>query len=117
MAEPAEAVRRYHDAINRLDYQALDDFFAQDAVYVSNGIGTVSGKEAILASFRAYFAEYPDQVAVDDLIENISAVEARSVWRLAATSARTGQPLIRSGEEIVRLDAEGRIERVYVRDL
>ena len=117
MVDPVEAVRRYHAAINAPHFGALDWFFADDAVYLSNGIGAVSGRTAILASFRTYFAEYPDQVAHDDLIEAVSSDEARSVWRLSATNARTGAPLRRRGDEVVRFDASGRIERVDVRDL
>jgi len=40
----------------------------------------------------------------------------RSVWKLNATSAKTGQKMVRTGEETVFLDREGFIEKVIVRD-
>ena len=116
MVDPVEMVRRYHAAINALDYEALDALFAEEAAYLSNGIGAVRGKDAILRSFRAYFAEYPDQVAVDDLVESLSGSKARSLWRLTATHAVTGMTLSRQGEEVVTLDDAGKILRVDVRD-
>lgn len=116
MGDPVETVRRYHAAINALDYAALDVLFAEDAAYFSHGIGAVRGKDAILRSFRTYFAEYGNQVAVDDIVEGLSGLQARSLWRLTATSAVTGMTSSRQGEEVVSLDDTGKILRVDVRD-
>jgi ketosteroid isomerase-like protein len=114
--DPVETVRRYHAAINALDFEAIAASFAEDAIYRSNGVGAVEGKTAILGAFRRYFAVYPDQVAHDDLIELMSPRAVRSEWRLTATHARTGRPLVRHGEETVYLNAAGLIERVEVSD-
>ena len=70
-----------------------------------------------MKAFRDYFAEYPDQVAVDDSFEKVSPAAAKSTWHLTATSATTGEKLIRRGEETIYLNAEGKIERVDVTDL
>ena len=110
-------MRQYHAAIDRLDFEAIAGFFAEDAVYVSDGIGAATeGRSAIIAAFRRYFAEYPDQVSVDELVENVSTDAARSVWRLTATSVSTGKRAERRGEELVRFDGSGRIVEVIVRD-
>lgn len=111
-----EVMKRYHDATNALDYETLENVFSETAVYISDGVGVLEGRDAILAGFRGYFAEYGDQVAEDETVEAISPRAAKSVWKLRATSSRTGQTLIRAGEETIFLDAEGLIEKVIVRD-
>ena len=117
VADPAALVRQYHAAIDRLDFEAIAGFFADDAAYVSDGVGAaIEGRSAIIAAFRKYFAEYPDQVSIDELVETVSTDSARSVWRLTATSTITGQRLERRGEEVVRFDGSGRIVEVVVRD-
>ncbi|MGX5665827.1 nuclear transport factor 2 family protein [Rhizobium daejeonense] len=114
--DPAHAVRVFHEAINALDFDTIDDFFAEDAVYGSVKVGGLKGKPDIMAAFRRYFETYPDQVATDELIEIVSPSAARSVWRLKATNAQTGEPLIRFGEETITFNAEGRIISVDVTD-
>ena len=115
--DPVEILRRYHDATNRLDYAELEASFAEDAVYISQGVGgTLSGRAAIMAGFRAYFADYGDQVAEDSSMEALSADSALSVWRLSATSARTGKPLLRTGTETIRINEAGEIVEVVVTD-
>lgn len=114
--DPAEIVRRYHLAIDKLDFDAIGGFFADDAVYISNGIGELKSRDAIMAAFRVYFAEFPDQMSKDHLIEAISKVSARSVWTLTATSTKTGKTIQRSGSETVSLDAAGKIVSVEVFD-
>lgn len=111
-----DIVERYHAATNALDFEAIESFFAETAVYVSDGVGVFEGRDAIMEGFRAYFAEYGDQAAQDELIEAVSERAVRSVWKLAATSAKTGQKLVRSGEETAFLDRDGLIEKVIVRD-
>lgn len=109
-------VERYHDALNAMDFAAIEGFFSETAVYVSDGVGVLEGRDAIVAGFRAYFDEYRDQVSEDEEIEAVSPRAVRSVWKLKATSARTGQTLIRAGEETIFLDPDGLIEKVIVRD-
>jgi ketosteroid isomerase-like protein len=116
MIDPVDILRRWHEAINALDFDAIETFFADDATYGSKKVGALNGKQAIMTAFRKYFAEYPDQIAVEDSFEKIGPNAARSSWHLTATSATTGEKLIRQGEETIYLNAEGKIERVDVQD-
>src|SRR5690606_23303396 len=99
-----DIVDRYHAAMNALDFAALESFFTETAVYVSDGVGVFEGRDKIMAGFRAYFAEYGDQVATDDKVEAISERAVRSIWKLTATSAKTGRKMARIGEETAFLD-------------
>jgi len=113
--DPAEIIRRYHTAINALDFGAIEAMFAADIVYDSGGVGgTISGREVVMSAFRAYFAEYPDQVSEDLSVETLSPNSARSYWTLRATSATTAAPYNRQGTETITLDDNGRIVRVDV---
>jgi ketosteroid isomerase-like protein len=111
-----DTVERYHAAVNALDFDAIESFLTETVVYVSDGVGVFEGRDAVMQGFRTYFAEYGDQVAEDELVEAISERAVRSVWKLTATSSKTGQKLVRSGEETAFLDREGFIEKVIVRD-
>ena len=114
--DPAERITLFHDAINRLDYEAIENFFAENATYVSNGVGSLAGREAIMEAFRGYFDTYPDQTAVNSLVETLTPLSGRSVWSVRATNSKTGKPLIREGEETITFDENGRVVRVEVTD-
>ena len=114
--DPVATAKRYLDAVNDLDFAVIEDFYAEDAVYGSVKVGGLKGREAILKAFRQYFETYPDQEAVDELIEAVSPLAARAVWRLNATNAQTGEPLVRFGEETITFNADGRIISVEVTD-
>ncbi|MGH6809451.1 MAG: nuclear transport factor 2 family protein [Ensifer adhaerens] len=114
--DPSALTARYHAAINALDFQTIADAFAENARYVSNGVGTLAGRAAILSAFHDYFLVYPDQVAEDSLIETLSPSSARAKWQLVATNARTGERIERSGVEFLHFDGEGRIVAVEVFD-
>ena len=115
--DPARAVVEYHAAIADLDFEAIAGFLAQEAVYRSAGTGDmIEGRKAILAAFRRYFDEFPDQKAEDFLVETVSDRAARSLWSLVATSRLTGAVSRRSGEETVTFDASGKIVLVDVLD-
>lgn len=114
--DPCALVARFHRAINELDYAVIEDFFADDARYASGKVGGLSGREEIMVAFRRYFAEYPDQVAEDSLIEQVSPLAARAVWTLQATSATTGAPFKRRGEETITFNEQGKIVDVAVTD-
>lgn len=111
---PCERLRRYHAAIEARDFGAIGACFAECASYSSTGIGETKGRDAILASFRRYFARYSDQIASDSLVEAVSPHAARAVWWLKATDSATGEALERRGEEIVTFDAGGLIVSVLV---
>lgn len=111
-----DRVRDYHRALNAIDLQAMALCFADHAEYRSPGIGALEGKPAIMAAMISHFAEYPDQQAIDNMIEAINPDQVRSRWRLKATSKSTGRPYARSGNEIVTFTAAGLIARVEVED-
>ncbi|MDO9415795.1 nuclear transport factor 2 family protein [Pararhizobium sp.] len=115
--DPCDLLRRYHAAIDMIDFAAIRSFFAQDAIYRSAGTGPAEGRDTIMSAFERYFAEFPDQQAEDSLVEQVSPFSARALWRLSATSTVTGRRSERQGEEIVTFDANGLIVSVEVRDL
>lgn len=114
--DPAKTLTRFHDAINALDFSTIEAAFAEQVVYGSVKVGALSGRAAMMVAFRAYFDTYPDQVAVDELVETVSPLAARSVWRVTATDSRSGAPLLRHGEETLYFDEAGLITRVDVTD-
>ncbi|WP_275789431.1 nuclear transport factor 2 family protein [Pararhizobium gei] len=116
MFDPVQLTQDFHAAIGALDFAAIDSFFAEDAIYISGKVGDLRGRSAIMAAFRGYFEEYPDQVAEDSGIEALSAFTSRSVWHLAATSTKTGMKLERRGEEVITFNGRGRIISVTVTD-
>ncbi|MBX4999128.1 nuclear transport factor 2 family protein [Rhizobium lentis] len=114
--DPAEEIERFHAAINALDFAMIEGYFAEDATYVSNGVGSLAGRTEIMAAFRRYFDDYLDQTAENSLVENLTPLSGRAVWSLSATHSRTGQPLVREGEETITFNEDGRITRVEVTD-
>ncbi len=111
-----DTFNRYHAAINALDFEAIEGFFSETAVYISEKVGVLEGRDEILKGFRAYFAEYGDQTARDHLVEAVSDRAVRSTWSTEATSATTGEKVTRSGEQTAFFDQDGLIEKVIVRD-
>ncbi|TIX89892.1 nuclear transport factor 2 family protein [Rhizobium sp. P44RR-XXIV] len=114
--DPAERIELFHDAINRINYEEIENFFAENATYVSNGVGDLAGREAIMEAFRGYFDTYPDQTASKSLVETLTPLSGRAVWSVRATNSKTGKPLIREGEETITFDEDGRVVRVDVTD-
>ncbi len=57
--DPKAALIAYHAAIQAQDFPAIAAMFHADIAYESPGVGTVNGRDAVIESFRAYFAEYP----------------------------------------------------------
>jgi ketosteroid isomerase-like protein len=115
--DPVEHLTIFHNAINALDYQTIEDYFAEDAVYVSGGVGgRIDGRDAIMVAFRKYFDAYPDQVARDVSVDRVGGNAARSVWELQAVHSGTGEPLVRRGEETLVFNADGKITRIDVTD-
>jgi len=115
--DPVALLRRYHEALNRYDEATVKAMFAPDAVYVSPGVnGRIAGRDAIIAAFTAYFAEHPDQHAVDESVVPAGDLGVRSVWALAATARSTGRRVTRRGTETVTFGADGLIRHVEVTD-
>lgn len=115
--DPVALLKRYHDALNAYDEPTVKPMFAADAVYVSPGVnGRIAGRDAIIAAFTSYFAEHPDQIAVDEAVTQVAPDAVRSVWKLEATSRSTGQRVARRGTETVTFGADGLIRHVEVTD-
>ena len=114
--DPAERVRLYFAAIEAIDFEAIEAFYADNATYVSNGVGSLSGRQEIMAAIHRYFRDYPDQTSDTKSIERLTPLSARAVWSVRATHADTGKPLIREGEETITFDEDGRVTSVEVTD-
>lgn len=115
--DPVALLRRYHAALNDYDEPTVKAMFAADAIYVSPGVnGRIAGRDAIIAAFTGYFAEHPDQFAIDETVTRIAPDTVRSVWRLAATARSTGRRVARRGTETVTFDPSGLIAHVEVTD-
>ncbi|MGA1800949.1 nuclear transport factor 2 family protein [Rhizobium sp. HT1-10] len=114
--DPAERIELFHEAVNGMDYEAMERFFAPEATYVSNGVGSLVGREAVLAAIRNYFETYPDQVGVNSLVETLTPLSGRAVWSVRATNATTGKPLVREGEETITFNEDGQVVSVAVTD-
>jgi ketosteroid isomerase-like protein len=109
--------QKYHDAINALDFAAIEAMFAEDAEYHSSGIGGLYGRSAIMAAMRAYFNEFGDQVSSDDSIESTGENSVRSKWRLTATTKSSGRVVKRQGIETIHFTPKGLINLVEVEDV
>lgn len=107
----------YHAALNDFDLEAVEAMFAADAEYVSPGLnGALRGRDAIMKAMRDYFAEYSDQRAEDHEVLELAPNVVQSLWRLKATSSKTGKMLKRRGREVVTFNDAGLITRVEVFD-
>ena len=116
--DPVALLERYPEALNDSDEATVKAMFAEDAVYVSPGVkGRIAGRDAIIAAFTAYFAEHPDQLAIDEAVTLVSPDAVRSAWKLAATARSTGQRVMRRGTETVTFGADGLIRHVEVTDI
>lgn len=109
--------QNYHDAINSLDFDAVEAMLTEDAEYHSSGIGGLYGRSAIMAAMRAYFAEFGDQVSSDDSLEVIADNVVRSKWRLTATTKSSGRVVKRQGIETIHFTPKGLIQLVEVEDV
>lgn len=112
-----ELARRYHAALNAFDFAAVEAMFASDAEYHSPSVGVIAGRAAILKAMRAYFAEYSDQIATDDILEQAGSDSVRCEWHLRATAKSTGEPYVRKGKERLVFTPDGLIRRIEVQDL
>ena len=112
---------RYHEALNKFDFAAIEKMFAEDAEYHSTGIGAgvggLYGRSAIMEAMHAYFTEFSDQVSNDDSIEVIGPNAVRAHWHLHATTKSSGRKVHRQGVETIYFNAKGLITTVEVQDV
>ena len=117
MIDPVALLKTYHAALNDFDLTTVKSMFAEDAVYVSPGLnGQIEGRDAIMKAMESYFAEFADQVSVDESVEQASEISATANWRLKATSSLTGKSSSRHGSETIIFNYDGLIQRVEVTD-
>jgi len=113
--------KRYHTALNKFDFVAIEKMFADDAEYHSTGIGAgvggLYGRSAIIEAMHAYFTEFSDQVSNDDSIEVIGPNAVRAHWHLHATAKSSGRKVHRQGVETIYFDPKGLITTVEVQDV
>ncbi|MGO4440219.1 nuclear transport factor 2 family protein [Rhizobium sp. RAF56] len=114
--DPVERCRLYFAAIDAIDFAAIEAFYADDVTYSSNGVGSLSGRDEVMAAIRGYFAAYPDQTSITKSIEALTPLSARAVWSVRATHSGTGNPLVREGEETITFDGDGQVVSVDVTD-
>lgn len=113
--DPVEILRTFLAATNAQDFARIEAMFAADVVYRSGGVGgRIEGRQKVMAAFKVYFTEYPDQSAQDNAFEQLAPNQARARWSLVATSSRTGAQLIRAGTETITIDVAGLIVKVDV---
>jgi ketosteroid isomerase-like protein len=106
-----EKLAAYTAALNRYDFDAVEAMFAEDAVYISPGIGgEIKTRAAIMAAFRSYFRQHTDQVNIDEDIVLADAQTIRSRWRLKASTSN------RSGSQRIYFNTERLIVRIEVED-
>jgi ketosteroid isomerase-like protein len=118
MIDAVALLKTYHAALNAFELATVQRMFAINAVYVSPGLnGEIMGREKIMAAMQEYFAEFSDQVSVDEEIEQLNDFEVRTIWSLQATSIKTRLHVSRRGEELVTFNSDSKITRVQVRDL
>lgn len=115
--DPAAALVAYHAVLDAQDVDGVAKCLAPEARYVSPAIGDVVGREAILASIRAYFAASPDHQAFDDEVKATGPRSAQSHWRLRAVNKTTGAVTERRGIERVTFNEAGLITLIDVVDL
>jgi SnoaL-like domain len=106
-----EKLAAYTAALNRFDLAAAEQMFAEDATYVSSGLGgEIRTRAAIMAAFRTYFNQHADQRNYDEDVRQIDEHTLRSKWRLETSFGH------RSGIQKVTFDKQGLITRIEVID-
>ena len=111
MIDLAARLAKYTAALNRYDLDAVEQMFAEGAVYVSPGLnGAISGRAAIMKAFQAYFTQLTDQVNVDEDVRQLDQHTLEASWRLQSSKST------RSGRQRITFNAEGRIARIEVVD-
>lgn len=114
--DPAAALVAYHKVLDGHDIAAVRKWFTEDVKYTSGGIGTVQGREKVVAAIEKYFAVSPDHQAWDDRVWATSEREAVCEWHLKAINKLTGVVVERHGLETITFDDHGKIKSVVVVD-
>lgn len=100
---------RYHAAIDRRDFGELSEMLAQDAVYISNGIASLKGRDAIISALQAHLREVEHRSPVQTRVEFATPREAQTRWHLEGVDRASNEAFTQSGTEKFWIDAEGLI--------
>ena len=101
----------YTTALNRYDLGVVADMFAEDAVYVSPGVGgEINGGVAIMSAFKDYFRQHTDQVNRDEDVQQVDENTLQARWHLKFSNSS------RSGIQRMVFTAAGLITRIEVED-
>lgn len=114
--DPAAALVAYHKVLDGHNITAVRHWFAENVAYTSAGLGTVQGREKVLAAIEKYFSVSPDHQAWDDKVLAISERVAVCEWHLRATNKTTGVVVERHGLETITFDDQDKIKSVVVVD-
>ena len=114
--DPVAATSAYHAVLDALDLDAVEGWFAPDATYTSAGLGTLAGRDNIMAAMRRYVKRSPDHKAWDDSVRKVTSLVAVADWRLTATNIETGEKISRQGLETLTFTPEGKIISILVED-
>ena len=108
----SDIAERYLACWNETDPEArralIDRHWSEDASYI-DPLAAVAGREAIEATIAAVQAQFPGFVFCQLSEMDAHHQQARFGWGLGAPGA---EPMI-EGFDVVVIDDEGRIERVY----
>jgi ketosteroid isomerase-like protein len=106
-----EKLAAYTAALNRYDLDAVEKMFAEDAVYVSGGVGgEITGRAEIMKAFRAYFRQHTDQFNWDEEVAQLDEYTIQSCWHLKSSTSK------RSGIQKMTFDQHGLLLIVEVKD-
>src|SRR6266516_6412702 len=107
-----ELVRRFLEALNRRDFDAMMSFYASDAVLDLSdlGLGTYEGADAIRALFEDWFRSYAEyETTADEILrfgENVILTINTQMARLPGSSG-----FVRPHDAYVFLFEDGLIAR------
>jgi ketosteroid isomerase-like protein len=117
VSELEARLRLCFNALNAFDLKAVEDMFAENAVYTSSGLANrKTGRAEIMRAFKNYFEEFADQVSFDTNISMVAPNCFSSYWSLKATSSKTGKLLERVGTQVTTFNDEGLIAHIEVLD-
>ena len=106
--------RLYVERSNRHDLDAVLPMFAEDATYESSEVGSFAGRAVIEGMMRSFFARFPDVAWEIDEVRELADAGAEFAFVMTATSAETGEVVVRRGRERIFFNRAGLIRHVGV---
>jgi steroid delta-isomerase-like uncharacterized protein len=78
MPEQAEVVRRFIDALDKHDFDTIDDLLSDDLVFHGGSFGEISGREQFKEFAAPFFVAFPDlRFELHDVIADGDRVAVR----------------------------------------